>query len=356
MKSMKRWIPALIIVAGVLVAAGVVASKAATSHASDAGTGAKPETHAQAQATEGVAFIGISLAPLSAEDAAEAGLDGGALIAHVVPGGPADGLLQAGDIVLAVDGTAVASPGEVVGIVRTSQPDEVLAFSVHRDGASLDVEVTAGVETAGGLAFRRHTAPNFTPFGPPHLRGSKNLIKSEVTMETDDGVQTVRTAVGTVGDLDVDAGTFSLTLKDGSETIDYLIGGETKVRINHAGDLSGLNTDDLTTVVDVTDGDGGWEVRSVTQGSHAGHRLGNFTGRMRRHFGRPSTGIPGPQFRLFQGMPHDGEGFRNFSSPGTMNEFFQTLPDDVHERFEGFHMEHQIPETEDDIIVEGTQS
>jgi hypothetical protein len=92
-----------------------------------------------------------------------------------------------------------------------------------------------------------------------------------------DGVRTVRTAVGTVSDIDVDAGTSSLVLKDSSETIQYEIDTETKVTIQQSGELSGLNTEDLTTVIDYKDNDGLWKVKSVSQG---GHR--DYTG-LKRH-------------------------------------------------------------------------
>ncbi|MCI0870019.1 MAG: PDZ domain-containing protein [Chloroflexi bacterium] len=364
----KRWIPALIIVAAVLVVAGVVASKGATSQANDAvgqpiiadqtlGQAGENSQHAP------VAFVGVALAPLQDGQAAEAGLDGGALVVSVVDGSPADGLLLDGDIITAVGGQAVAGPSDVVEIVRSSQPGDVLTFTLHRDGASIDVDITAGERQTPASAFLHRTATRFLPHVSPHFGGMNGLIKSEVKLETEDGVRTLRTAVGTVGDIDVEAGTFTLVLKDGSETIAYEIDPETRVTIRRAGDLSGLSTDDLTTVIDIKDGDGGWKVKSVTQGVHSGfegfrsRRLGLGQHGLPGGFG---MGFPGPGFQLFQRDSHGSPGtvdrFHDFLSPDALPELLQNLPDDIRERIDKFLLEPGSLDGEDEIIVDGPQS
>ena len=364
----KRWIPALIIVAAVLVVAGVVASKGATSQANDAvgqpiiadqtlGQAGENSQHAP------VAFVGVALASLQDGQAAEAGLDGGALVVSVVDGSPADGLLLDGDIITAVGGQAVAGPSDVVEIVRSSQPGDVLTFTLHRDGASIDVDITAGERQTPASAFLHRTATRVMPHVSPHFGGMNGLIKSEVRLETEDGVRTLRTAVGSVGDIDVEAGTFTLVLKDGSETIAYEIDPETRVTIRRAGDLSGLSTDELTTVIDIKDGDGGWKVKSVTQGVHSGfegfrsRRLGLGQHGLPGGFG---MGFPGPGFQLFQRDSHGSPGtvdrFHDFLSPDALPELFQNLPDDIRERIDKFLSESGSLDVEDEIIVDGPQS
>jgi S1-C subfamily serine protease len=163
---MKRWIPGVIILAGILATVGFVTSNTETSLASDHvnGTGDIEESQSDGQVTEGVAFIGIALAPVS-EDS---GATGGALIISVVDGGAADGLLQEKDIIMAVDGVAVDSPRDVVEMVHALLPDDVVTFAVYRDGASLDIEVTAGERETTTLAFGNLTIPQLMPHPVPH--------------------------------------------------------------------------------------------------------------------------------------------------------------------------------------------
>ena len=350
---MKRWIPGVIILAGILATVGFVTSNTETSLASDHvnGTGDIEESQSDGQVTEGVAFIGIALAPVS-EDS---GATGGALIISVVDGGPADGLLQEKDIIMAVDGVAVDRPRDVVEMVHALLPDGVVTFAVYRDAASLNIEVTAGERETTTLAFGNLTIPQLMPHPVPHkmpyfnLTSPNGLIKSEVKSEIEDGVRTVRTAVGTVSDIDVDAGTFSLVLKDGSETIQYEIDTETKVTIQQSGELSGLNTEDLTTVIDYKDNDGLWKVKSVSQG---GHR--DYTGLKLHKRLRGFGGIfPGAEYRFFGDRTAEAEGFHGFRSFGSSSEFFENLPEDFIYRFERFHQSPEQLEPGDEVIIEG---
>ena len=117
--TMKRWIPGVIVLAGILATVGFVTSNTETSLASDHlnGIGEIEEIQSDGQVTEGVAFIGITLAPVPEKD-----------------------------IILVVDGIAVESPRDVVEMVHALLPDDVVTFAVSKDGTSLDVEVTATQE------------------------------------------------------------------------------------------------------------------------------------------------------------------------------------------------------------------
>ena len=92
--------------------------------------------------------------------------------------------------------------------------------------------------------------------------------------DTDDGVKTVRAIAGTIADLNVDAGEFNLIPTDGSDKIFYKINDDTKVMTQKKGDLSGLNDEDRTVVVDVTM-NGESDVKLVRQ-SEARERRGRF--------------------------------------------------------------------------------
>lgn len=66
-----------------------------------------------AEGTVSVSALGLSLAPLSPALAAEAGVRAGALVERVARDTPADGRLQAGDVILEVNRRPVSSPADV---------------------------------------------------------------------------------------------------------------------------------------------------------------------------------------------------------------------------------------------------
>ena len=83
------------------------------------------------------AYLGIRVA-----DASSAG----AQITTVVSGSPAEkGGLKAGDVITAIDGTAVTSADDLTAQVGAHQPSDVITVTVDRNGSSKDVKVTLGV-------------------------------------------------------------------------------------------------------------------------------------------------------------------------------------------------------------------
>lgn len=70
----------------------------------------------------------------------------GALITDIVVDSPAEGVLQTGDVIIAVEGTAVTLADEVVDIVGTFGPGDGITLTVLPGGASpsQDVELTLG--------------------------------------------------------------------------------------------------------------------------------------------------------------------------------------------------------------------
>jgi S1-C subfamily serine protease len=83
------------------------------------------------------AFLGIEV---------EAVAGPGALIAGVVPGGPADSAgLAAGDVITAIDGHTVSSPSAISALVLTKKPGTTITVStVDQYGTSATASVTLG--------------------------------------------------------------------------------------------------------------------------------------------------------------------------------------------------------------------
>ncbi len=228
----------------ILATAGIVAAQVSTAEAS------------------GKPFVGIAITP-APEDAS------GALIVRVIEGGAADGNLQVDDVITALDSQSVDGPRDVVRIVREHAPGDVIVFSVVRDGTSIDVSITVGERSESvheGKGGKRGTgAYEYKFFG----NVNQSLVLSDTRYMTDDGVKTVRKAVGTAQNINADAGTFDLLLRDGSETLSFTIDDDTKIAadtVEGAASLSDLGTDATTMVVQVTQPDGTSHVQLVAQG------------------------------------------------------------------------------------------
>jgi putative serine protease PepD len=63
----------------------------------------------------------------------------------IVPGGPAEAAgLQAGDLIVAIDGKPVADSSELIVAIRSKQPGDEVRLTVRRDGDDRDYTVTLG--------------------------------------------------------------------------------------------------------------------------------------------------------------------------------------------------------------------
>ncbi len=61
----------------------------------------------------------------------------------LVPGGPAEKAgVQAGDVVVAIDGKSVADSAELIVAIRSRQPGDTVTLTVRRNGSEQDVDVT----------------------------------------------------------------------------------------------------------------------------------------------------------------------------------------------------------------------
>lgn len=99
--------------------------------------------------------VAMSGSQSTAEVAAalEAGFDVAVVIADVVPDGPADGVLEAGDRILAVGAEPIEHIEEVVDAVRAVAPGDTVEATIRRDGSrrvvDLVPEETDGNATVG---------------------------------------------------------------------------------------------------------------------------------------------------------------------------------------------------------------
>jgi putative serine protease PepD len=83
-------------------------------------------------------FLGVQAA-----DPMPSGATQGAFLAEVDPGSPAaDAGLKRGDLVTAVDGTAVAGSTDLVAAIRTRAPGDTVKLTYERNGSSHVVSVT----------------------------------------------------------------------------------------------------------------------------------------------------------------------------------------------------------------------
>jgi len=90
---------------------------------------------------QGGAFLGV-------ETGAASGTSGASVVS-VVSGGPADQAgLKAGDVVTAVDGTAVSSPAALAQQIESHQPGDQVTITYTRGGASAQASVTLGTRSS----------------------------------------------------------------------------------------------------------------------------------------------------------------------------------------------------------------
>ena len=230
--------------------------------------------------SDGKPFIGVTIHGISPDAAVELGIAGGVRVVRVFEGGPSDGVLLGGDIIVAVGDSDVAEVRDLMDAIQATSIGDTVSITVVRDDETLELSVVVAdrsdMDIAGRSATRLHfrTGPGGIGAAALPLSGlfggvldqlsvmEQRFVRAEVVLETDDGFKTIAAVKGTISALDDEAGTFTLVPKDGSAPIDYQINDDTVVGMVHNGNLGGLNTEDETLVVTV---DG--EVKLVQQGS-----------------------------------------------------------------------------------------
>lgn len=235
---------------------------------------AQPDSIGQLQAADaddedGKPYIGVMI---RATD------NGEIEVVFVVDDSPADGVLEVGDVITAIDGTTVTGVGDLTTAVETAGVDGTLSLTITRDGASQTVSLTVGEWDDDKRGWgRKSQSWHIFPRGNRGGWGGKMRAKDDgkpvswqtVYQDEDGNNTTHRMMVGTASNIDSTAGTFTLTPKDGSEAINYTVTDDTKVMLVNNGDIGGLNATDDVMVYDV---DG--EVKLVRQGDVDGHGWG----------------------------------------------------------------------------------
>jgi putative serine protease PepD len=100
--------------------------------------------------TPDTAFLGVSTVDVSGvEDAVRTQLgiraEEGAFVADVTPGtGADDAGLQAGDVVVGIDGEDVETSAEVADIVREHEPGDEIEITIEREGKEQTLDATLG--------------------------------------------------------------------------------------------------------------------------------------------------------------------------------------------------------------------
>jgi hypothetical protein len=90
-----------------------------------------------------IADFGLALEPLSADAIRAHRVTSGVLVASVAAGSRADGLLQPGDLIQAVDGRAAVNVDAVLLDLAQKTPDRPVRFFVRRDAETVPVDVPA---------------------------------------------------------------------------------------------------------------------------------------------------------------------------------------------------------------------
>ena len=117
-------------------------------------------------------YVGIGVLDVS-EETQLYGIPAGAAVQSVTDGAPAaEAGLQVGDVITAVNGTAVNS-NDLVDLVGTSSVGDQLVFSIYRQGQTLEITVTVGEQVQSALAEeaqetqpqQQSMLPNTFPFG-----------------------------------------------------------------------------------------------------------------------------------------------------------------------------------------------
>jgi serine protease Do len=125
--------------------------------------------------------IGVEIAPVT-KDVAEAiglGKAAGALVRNVEADGPAAKAgVEAGDIIVKVDGKPVEKSGDLPRIIGGIKPDTKAMLGVFRRGSAKDISVTVGELPAERPQRRTKAEPNATP---PTAKAALGLGVADLT-------------------------------------------------------------------------------------------------------------------------------------------------------------------------------
>ncbi len=110
--------------------------------------------------TQGVVdrgWLGIRIQRVTPEIAVALGLDRprGALVASVIEGGPSDGTLETGDVILTFGGDEVTTSRDLPKLVGRAEPGAAVPVELLRSGRRVNTEIAVGTFDDGRRAARR---------------------------------------------------------------------------------------------------------------------------------------------------------------------------------------------------------
>ena len=223
------------------LAESAVAPPAAAAPQPDAGSGEDGEGEVRKHR-----YIGVAARTLSAAESEKLGIPGGVQIEKVDPHGPSAGLLEVGDVIIAINGVEVTNAEGVVETVRST--DGVLTIRVLRNGEKLDLQVEPVERDVPSHTRFKQSAE----YGPEALHGlwkaREDLVRLELVRKTDDGFETINVYAGLVSNLDAEVRSFTLTGEDGL-SVDLQGDEKTMVITSHEGNFGGLDGVTRTLVV-----------------------------------------------------------------------------------------------------------
>jgi serine protease Do len=95
--------------------------------------------------------VGVTVQPLTAGLSRATGAERGVVVSYVHPRGPAVDLLEPGDVIQSVDGTAVSTPAGFQQVVQSRPPGGQSALDVMRRGKPTEVQITVRDATGAPL-------------------------------------------------------------------------------------------------------------------------------------------------------------------------------------------------------------
>ena len=125
--------------------------------------------------------IGVTIAPVTKEVAESIGLGKpmGALVQGVETGGPAEKAgIEAGDIIVKVNGKAVEKSGDLPRIIGNTEPGSKAGLQVFRRGATRDLQVTVAEFEAERPTRRAQAEPGASG---PQSKSVLGLVVAELT-------------------------------------------------------------------------------------------------------------------------------------------------------------------------------
>ena len=286
------WLAALVVVA----AAGVLFLRAIDTGSS---ASAAPVTQEEQQQDQQQAqdqenpWLGVRL--IEAAD--------GLTISYVIADSPADTAgLQRGDVVTAVDGTAVETPQDFQAQIDDKSVGDTVTLSISRDGQAQDVTVTLEAQPET-LAPAIPLLPELEGIAGDELFSHFQGGQFNYTDANGNAI-TVVVEAGTVASVDTASGTLTVNLNAGG-TKTYTV--EDGDLIGRAGDLSDLQEGDNVTVMTVNG-----DVRAVLPGGGMGF-LPGLGGGGGRHGGCGGPGGP-------MGGGFENGGISSYSVPDTTSD------------------------------------